>query len=228
MSNARTTQPLGALIRPGHARMTVVSGPCPEGLTFGLSGSAHVIGRAQGDVLLTEDTEVSPRHATVTMEGGRPVIADQGSVNGVYVRLRVPYELQDGTWFRTGEQVFRLFRLRTEEAFRGPDGTMVFTSPRRKGTFRVQQVLRDGLPGMSSSASNDELSIGGAGAAVAFSTDPFLSTTHAKVYKAPNGAIMLEDSGSTNGTWVRLSGPMALSHGDYFLVGATVFRVDLT
>ena len=46
-SKPRKTQPLGPLVRSGHIRLTVVSGPCPNGLSVGLGGSEHEITSVQ-------------------------------------------------------------------------------------------------------------------------------------------------------------------------------------
>jgi pSer/pThr/pTyr-binding forkhead associated (FHA) protein len=90
----------------------------------------------------------------------------------------------------------------------------------------LQQLLKGGLPGLSSVG--DDLTIGREGAHIAFTADPFLSTRHARVRRAENGSFLLEDTGSRNGTYLRIQDPTALSHGDYLFIGATLLRVDLT
>lgn len=229
MSNAaRSTQPYGALASPGRVRLTVVAGPCPEGMTFALGADSVRIGRGDTEVSLGEDNEVSPLHAVLSSRDGRVVITDKGSTNGVFLRARVPHVLQEGSWFRTGDQFFRLHLLQQAENYPAPDGTLLFTSPRRKGTFRVQQILAGGLLGQSATTSNDELTIGGEGSSVAFASDPHLSAKHARIYRAANGMYMIEDAGSKNGTFVRIQGEAPLSGGDYLFVGATLLRVDVT
>jgi pSer/pThr/pTyr-binding forkhead associated (FHA) protein len=59
--------------------------------------------------------------------------------------------------------------------------------------------------------------------------DPEVSRMHA-VLRVLDGRALIEDLGSTNGTWVnerRASGPVALDAGDVVRVGNTVWRVEL-
>lgn len=227
-NEGRKTRPYGALVSPGHARLTVVSGLCPEGITFSIGGSSARVGRGDADICFAEDTEVSPQHATLSYQEGRLVVRDDDSLNGVYLRIRGPHVLHDGDWFRVGDQYFRFHPLQGADQYPTRDGTHYFTSPRRKGTFRIQQVLSGGHAGMSSTTSNDELLIGGEGATVAFSADAHLSHRHARVYRASSGSYMIEDTGSVNGTFIRIRGEHALSHGDLVFVGHQLLRVDIT
>ncbi len=225
---SRNTQPYGALAVPGRLRLVVVSGACPEGLSFSIGAPSASIGRGKADVALNEATQVSEKHATIKSGDGRASVVDEGSTNGVYVRLRVPHTLHDGDWFRVGAQFFRFHVLKQEESYPSADGTLLFVSPRRKGTFMITQVLAGGQAGQSATTSGDELTIGGEGSTVAFTSDTHLSTKHARVYQAANGAYMLEDLGSTNGTYVRVRGEMPVAHGDYLFVGSELLRVEIT
>lgn len=224
----KKTEPLSPLVRPGHARLTVLAGDCPPGLTFSLSANSHEAGREAEHVTLAEDSTVSPHHATFTYRGETLQVTDRESLNGVYVRIRGPRELHDGDWFRVGGQYFRFHVLDERDEYPTDDGTLHFVSPKRKGSFRVQQVLDGGKAGLSSVASHDELTIGGEGSSVAFTADPHLSNSHAKVYRNGNGGFSLEDLGSTNGTYVRIAEQAALAHGDLLYLGNTLLRVDIT
>ncbi len=223
----RKTRPMGAMIEQGHARLTVVSGSAPEGLTWGLSGTSHVAGRSSGDISLSEDKFVSPEHATFLYRDGQLVVTDIGSTNGVYLRIRGPHSLQSGDWFRVGSQYFVFESLEQKDSYESSDGTHHFISPVRKGGFRIQQVLEGGKPGLSHTASSDEITIGGDGANIALPADNHLSSSHARVYAAKKG-YALEDTDSTNGTYVRIRGEAALTHGDYVIIGDEVLRVDVT
>lgn len=59
--------------------------------------------------------------------------------------------------------------------------------------------------------------------------DPELSRAHAKVYRDPQGRIVIEDLGSTNGTAVngqRISGPTLLNPGDSVQVGKSTLTLQ--
>ncbi|MDR3271575.1 MAG: FHA domain-containing protein [Peptococcaceae bacterium] len=56
--------------------------------------------------------------------------------------------------------------------------------------------------------------------------DRYASLEHA-VFKSHKGALVLEDCGSTNGTWVngeRISSPIQLAAGDYVKIGGITFQ----
>jgi pSer/pThr/pTyr-binding forkhead associated (FHA) protein len=56
--------------------------------------------------------------------------------------------------------------------------------------------------------------------------DPFASTRHARIERQ-GGAVVLEDLGSTNGTYLNeelLTGPQPLHRGDRVRIGDSVFE----
>ena len=225
---SRKTEPLSPLTRKGHARVTVLAGKAPAGLTFSLSGASHEIGRKAKDIALPEDPTVSEHHATLNYRGETLQVTDKKSLNGVYVKLRGPRELSNGDWFRVGGQVFKFELLNEKEVYESNDGTHYFTSPRQEASFRVQQILDGGKAGLSAIAIKDEVVIGGPGATVVFTADPHLSNQHAKISRNSSGKYSIEDLGSTNGTYVRIDGKEALQHGDLFYVGEELMRVEVT
>jgi len=58
---------------------------------------------------------------------------------------------------------------------------------------------------------------------IRFTEDVFLSPLHAKI-SWENGALVVRDLGSRNGTWVFLEGPHRLADGDLLLIGSQVIR----
>ncbi|MBD2102906.1 FHA domain-containing protein [Leptolyngbya sp. FACHB-261] len=81
-----------------------------------------VIGRTEGDVVLSDNSYVSRRHATIQQYQGRFELCDLGSKNGTFVRLRRPVKLQHGECFIAGRQFFR-FEMVTPPAANGSAGT---------------------------------------------------------------------------------------------------------
>ncbi len=226
--SSRKTEPLSPLIRTGHARVTVLAGEAPAGLTFSLSGASHEIGRKGKHIPLSEDSTVSEVHATLNYRGDQLQVTDKGSLNGVYVKITGAKELSDGDWFRVGSQFFKFELLKESDTYETEDGTHYFTSPRQEAPFRILQILDGGLPGLSAIAINDEVIIGGQGATVVFTADAHLSARHAKISRNSSGKFSIEDMGSTNGTFVRIAGKETLKHGDLFYVGEELMRVEIT
>jgi predicted component of type VI protein secretion system len=60
--------------------------------------------------------------------------------------------------------------------------------------------------------------------------DPEVSRSHATVEPGPDGTLVVNDLGSTNGTWINgaaVGGPTALRPGDELVLGNSRLRVDL-
>lgn len=84
-----------------------------EGVTrdvFHVRKDEVVMGREQGDVVFTDDAFLSRRHAVVRRdpETGAFSLADAGSSNGTFLRLRGEVVLKDGDEIRVGQQLFRI------------------------------------------------------------------------------------------------------------------------
>jgi hypothetical protein len=100
----------GTLQVPGRAKLIMIRAdgdPSLEGISYALNAQEHIIGR-EGNLTWPEDRFVSARHANVFYRGGNLVIRDEGSLNGVYVRMRGSMEVHSGDTFFAGEQLFRI------------------------------------------------------------------------------------------------------------------------
>ncbi len=75
----------------------------------------------------------------------------------------------------------------------------------------------------------NEITFGRApGCTISVPDDTFVSQVHARVYNE-NGNIVIEDLGSTNGTYVnanRITAPLMLNKGDRIQIGSTVLEAD--
>jgi pSer/pThr/pTyr-binding forkhead associated (FHA) protein len=78
-------------------------------------------------------------------------------------------------------------------------------------------------------ALGDEITIGRASTAtIGMGDDSFVSQLHARVYRDA-GSAMIEDLGSTNGTYLngkRLTAPERITKGDRVQIGNTVFEAE--
>ncbi len=72
-----------------------------------LSRSDVTLGREEGELRFPDDEFMSRRHATLSQRDGRVHLADLGSSNGTYVRLRAERELRPGDLIRVGDQLLR-------------------------------------------------------------------------------------------------------------------------
>ena len=139
----------GSLQVPGRAKLILIRAEgdaAMEGLSFALNAQEHIVGR-QGHLTFPEDRFVSPKHANLFYRDGKLVVRDEGSLNGVFVRVRGAVDVQSGDLFLAGEQVFRVDATPKATDHPDPDGTYFWSSPKRPSPFRVTQILQGGAPG---------------------------------------------------------------------------------
>jgi pSer/pThr/pTyr-binding forkhead associated (FHA) protein len=73
---------------------------------------------------------------------------------------------------------------------------------------------------------DDEVVIGREDGDLVFSDDQFLSRRHCSIAWDGTRAV-LNDLGSSNGTFIRLAGPTAVKNGDHLRMGDQLFRIEL-
>ena len=106
------TQLFGTPAAPRYARLSqrTVEGVVRD--VFHLRRAETVIGREAGDIVFTDDPFLSRRHAVLRMHGGGAqkrqfALADLGSSNGTFLRIRDEVRLRSGDHFRIGQQLLR-------------------------------------------------------------------------------------------------------------------------
>jgi predicted component of type VI protein secretion system len=136
--------------------------------------------------------------------------------------------LGSGDAFLVGEQVLRVEANPPETAGLGPDGagTYYYASPRRASRMKIVQLLRGGDVGLVYRATGDLVTLGRESNDINFPEDPFISGRHAQVSFSDAG-LMLTDTGSKNGTFLRIQGEHGLAHGDYVFMGQQLLRVEI-
>lgn len=209
-------------------RLVVIKGEGGDGVTYHLSGTTHVVGRSVGDITFAEDVFLSPEHGKFTVQSGRLFVQDLSNNNGVFVRIKRPTPLDHGDSFLVGEQLLRIDSEPLPEYAPGPDGTYFYGSPRPNGAFRVIQQLAGGGEGLVKSANETTMTMGREGNDLDFPEDRFISGHHAKLDLSDDAKVLLTDTGSRNGTFVRIKGAQELFHGDYLFVGQQLFRVEIS
>ena len=153
-----------------------------DGVSYVLSASEHIAGRLEGAILFPEDPLLSPRHANFIYRDGKLIVRDEGSANGVFVRIIKPQTVSSGATFLVGEQLLRVDACPPETVpVPDDDGTYFYGSPKRPSQLALTQLLAGGHEGMVFRARNDSLTIGREGNDVNFPDDPFISGRHATV-----------------------------------------------
>ena len=103
----------GTPVGPRYARLCQRSVEGVSRDVYYLRKMETVLGRESGDIIFTEDPFLSRRHAAIRVERGSTgtpafTLADLGSSNGCFVRIRGEIELGQGDQFRVGQQLFRV------------------------------------------------------------------------------------------------------------------------
>ena len=219
----------GALQQQAVApRLVVIKGEGGDGVTYHLSGTTHVVGRTRGDITFADDVFLSPEHARFSVQSSRLFVQDLSNNNGVFVRIKRPTPLDHGDLLLVGEQLLELDSEPLPEYGANENGTYFYGSPRPSGAFRVIQQLAGGGEGLVRSAAVNTMSMGREGNDLDFPEDRFISGHHAKLDLSDDAKVLLTDTGSRNGTFVRIKGAQELFHGDYLFVGQQLFRVEIS
>jgi pSer/pThr/pTyr-binding forkhead associated (FHA) protein len=165
-------------------------------------GDVIDVGRTEGHVVVAEDAYLSPRHVRLAFSGGKLLLRDLGSTNGVYLRLApsrdmnaarrsasdgpgetaVPLEDQD--LILVGQQVLRFEVLDEGDTGLGAaaeHGTLLFGSPAAKRYARLSQRTVEGVTRDVYYVRKMETVLGRESGDVVFTEDPFLSRRHAAV-----------------------------------------------
>lgn len=226
---APKTMFFGALQQQAVApRLVVIKGEGGDGVTYHLSGTTHVVGRSRGDITFNDDVFLSPEHAKFSVQNSRLFVQDLSNNNGVFVRIKRPTPLDHGDLLLVGEQLLELDSETLPEYGANEHGTYFYGSPRPDGAFRVIQQLAGGGEGLVRSATGNTMSMGREGNDLDFPDDRFISGHHAKLDLSDDAKVLLTDTGSRNGTFVRIKGAQELFHGDYLFVGQQLFRVEIS
>ncbi|MFO0551189.1 MAG: FHA domain-containing protein [Polyangiaceae bacterium] len=222
--NAQTVF-FGDMQNPAKAKLILIRGEGMDGLSFHLKAEQHIVGR-NGQLPFPDDPFVSRHHANFFYRNGKLVVKDEGSLNGVYIRVRGTVEITPGDTFLAGEQLFRLELNPNPSDGAGPDGTFFYSSPKHPSSFRLVQLLQGGAQGMTVCARAPSLLVGREGGDLNFPGDLYMSGSHCKIEEA-DGRFSLTDLNSRNGTYLRLKTERELGHGDYLFIGRKLLRVEL-
>ncbi len=212
-------------------RLVVIAQDGTPGREYVLSGEQTDIGREEGNILLPNDPYVSPRHARMIRKNSAFFVRDLGSVNGVYVRLRRPMQLEHADLVLIGLEVLRFEVVSDAEKGLGPAaerGAHVFGSPAAPRFARLCQRTVEGVTRDVFYLTRDETIIGRESGDIVFTSDPFMSRRHVSITRdTRDGRFTLRDLGSSNGTYLAIRGEIELEHADHVRIGQHLFRLDV-
>ena len=200
-----------------------------DGDSFALAGEWVIVGRTGADIVFEDDRFLAHRHARFEFSGGGARIVPMDELNGVFLRVNDPTEVADGAVLLLGREVLRFERVDDDEKTAAPlvrHGVALFGSPPRKPWGRLLQILPNAGIRDIRYLWHDEIVVGREEGDIVFRDDAFLSRVHASL-RWENGRCILDDRSSSNGTFMQLSGPADLDHGDHLRLGDQLFRFEI-
>ncbi|HET7506203.1 MAG TPA: FHA domain-containing protein [Kofleriaceae bacterium] len=215
---------------PAWGTVVLVNRDGSDGQGYPLSGEYLVIGRAGSDIAFDDDRFLARQHARLERGADGVVkVHPLDALNGVFRKTDAPVELTDGTTILVGREVLRYERVEPEEVKVHPlvrHGVALFGSPPREPWGRFVQLIPSGGYRDVRHLAGDEVVLGREEGEIVFRDDAFMSRRHAAVTWDGRRA-QITDLGSSNGTFVRLTGPTALKHGDHVRMGDQLLRIEL-
>lgn len=207
-------------------------GPGP---THQLGPDGATIGRASDNSIVLQDQLASGHHARLERTtDDRIVVHDLNSTNGTFVdgvRIDGPVTLGDGAEIKVGNTTLTLKVVSAE----APDGAAKPESivaptvlTRRLKVTDVLVVVEGDEPGKVYNLDGDTISIGRDPRNQIVLNDVRLSAFHARLQRGLDGGLLIEDRGSTNGTYlngVLLEDPQPLLDNDLIQVGHTTLQL---
>jgi pSer/pThr/pTyr-binding forkhead associated (FHA) protein len=215
-----TTVPLAAGLPAHRGTLVLINPDGSEGATFALQSDKTTVGRDTGEPF-TGDVYLSPVHATFTFKGDKLFVTDDGSLNGVYIKLerQVSVSLDNGAIFRIGQEILRYEDLPAPKQINGVE---LMGSPNPGYLGRICAVIGPNAIGDAFAILPDGVHIGRERGDVTFPDDGYVSGLHCRVNKEGN-QVLLTDVGSSNGTFLRIQGERELHNGELILMGQQLF-----
>jgi predicted component of type VI protein secretion system len=192
-------------------------------------GEALDLGRNEGSLKFEGDPYLAARHVRIERRERSYFLYPLDFVNGVYVRIREPQQLTDFDSFLVGRQVLRFEVPLDAERDARPaieHGVAVFGSPLRPAWGRLRQLTVAALSLDVYYLTRAEIVIGREEGNIRFLDDEHMSRKHAAL-SDQRGRILLEDLGSSNGTYLRVRQPRELRSGDLIRMGDQLLRFEL-
>jgi hypothetical protein len=200
-----------------------------DGARFPLSGNWIDVGRSQADISFVEDRFLAPRHMRLVRAGNAVRALPLDTFNGVFRQVRGPVELDDGDVVLMGQELLRFELVEEDERASMPlvrHGVALFGSPPRAPWGRLSHLIPSGGVRDVRHLYQGTFTIGREEGDWTFPDDAFLSRLHATLSWLDD-CCTLEDPGSSNGTFIRLTGATEVRDGDHLRIGDHLLRLEL-
>jgi ribosomal protein L40E len=215
---------------PFQASLVVEKGSA-AGTVFALGRMENSMGGPGTHLELGDDPFLAPHAATLLFAEDHLVVRDEGTSNGVFVKMRDSAPLQPGDLFIAGERLLR-YEGPVELARNGEGDTPFLGAPRPQGTatVRVAEVLGGGKTGRTCHRAGPVITIGRSGCDMNFPADSLLAAKHAEIRLGDESATLVDLGQGPSGVLVRVRPQQtrSLQGGDVLQIGDQLFRVEFS
>jgi pSer/pThr/pTyr-binding forkhead associated (FHA) protein len=222
----------GAAIRSARwGTMVCLNRDGTQGAEHPLAGEYVDIGSEgqSGCQISFVDPFLAPRHLRLEREAGKVWLTALDRTNGVFLRIADQVALDDHAILLLGRELLRFDLLGPEErdvSAATQHGVRIFGSPVRDAWGRLSQILPNACVRDVRHLIGVEVIIGREEGDVVFADDEFLSRRHASLHWRDERCY-LEDLGSSNGSFVRVTSRIQVVAGTQLRFGDQVVRIDL-
>ncbi len=222
---APVVQPAAAHPAPqvANARLTLIRPDGSEGGVHQLTSGENIIGRDHG-AIFESDGYLSPTHGALIVEGNEAILRDLGSLNGVFVRMTTEEEIQPGQILRLGQELLRFDLIEPPAPLE--DGTEIMGSPNPGFWGKITIIIGKDVNGSVYPLLGESITIGRERGDINFPDDGYVSGLHARL-SLKSGKVVVNDLGSSNGTFVKVSGERRIPDESFVLLGQQLFRMQL-
>ncbi len=202
------------------------------GERYPLDRPVKIASAAEGRVRPVGDlkTAGAPEHARLTQLGDAVYVEDMSGAKGVFLRLKHPQALKEGDVLMVGRQRFR-FDTRGP----APAAPAQPASPKATLVMGAGPAAPPSIPQLIRLDENDqeadrypveaqEVTLGRSRGTLVFPDDHYMSGLHARITSRA-GQYVLEDQGSTNGTFIGIRKRALARDGDTLFMDGQLWRV---
>ena len=223
-------------VAPGQLAYLVARTVDGSGSTHQLTEAGATIGRAADNTIVLPDQLASGHHARIERApDGSFVVHDLGSTNGTFVgeeRVDGSAVLAEGAELKVGGTTFTLKVVAPAAPLEAaPRDSLVAPTvmTRRMRLTDLLVVVEGDEPGKVYNLEGDTISIGRDPRNQIVLNDVRLSAFHVRLQRGLDGGLLIEDRGSTNGTFlngVLLEDPQPMMENDLIQVGHTTLQLQ--
>lgn len=185
------------------------------------------VGRTQGDLTFAADVALAPLSAAISVENGQVFLENLSLEGRLFLRLMSVHILKDHDVIMMGKQVLEFHESPDALALGAAMGATLanMTTMLKIPIAQFVSLTADGSAGTVHPLTVEEVQFGRLQATFVFPDDRLLSRTHARVYQRGEN-FFLEDTGSRNGTFVKVREKIPVPVGATILAGHQVLRVS--